>query len=72
MTPKPPRQVTLHLLTAFKVSPTGAVGCFATGNYFVTMDVDTTVADPTLTARIRDEGGATLLTWTLLRSELQD
>ncbi|MCA9622664.1 MAG: alkaline phosphatase family protein, partial [Myxococcales bacterium] len=48
------------------------LGCFATGNYFVTMDVDTTVADPTLTARIRDEGGATLLTWTLLRSELQD
>lgn len=31
LTPKPPRQVTLHLLTAFKVSPTGAVGCFATG-----------------------------------------
>ncbi len=31
LTPKPPKQVTLHLLYAFKVSPTGAVGSFATG-----------------------------------------
>jgi len=31
VSPKPPQQVTLHLLFAFKVSPTGAVGSFATG-----------------------------------------
>lgn len=31
VSPKPPKQVTLHLLFAFKVSPTGAVGSFATG-----------------------------------------
>jgi alkaline phosphatase D len=44
--------------------------CFADGNYFVTLDFDTTLADPTLLATIWDEAGNALSRWTILRSSL--
>ncbi len=37
---------------------------------FVTLSVDTTIADPLITARMRDEDGALLHSWTVRRSDL--
>ncbi len=46
------------------------VACYAAISY-VTVDVDTRLADPTLTATLRDVNGAERASWTLLRSELE-
>jgi hypothetical protein len=46
------------------------VACYAAISY-VTVDVDTRLADPPLTATIRDGSGAERASWTLLRSELE-
>jgi alkaline phosphatase D len=55
-------------------APTAAgatrLACTSGDNFFVEVDVDTSLADPTLTARIVDESGATRATWTLKRSSL--
>ena len=47
------------------------VACEDDGNFFVGLDIDTSVADPLLVATIFDEGGAELASWTILRSELE-
>jgi len=46
------------------------VACYAAISY-ITVDVDTRLADPTLTATIRDVNGTERASWTLLRSELE-
>jgi hypothetical protein len=46
------------------------LGCFDTGDYFVVLDLDTTLADPTLTATVRGVTGNLVQSWTILRSEL--
>lgn len=43
--------------------------CYS-GESFLTVDLDTAAADPTLTARLRDVGGETLEEWVVRRSEL--
>jgi len=45
--------------------------CYDDGNSFVTIDVDTTVADPTLTGRIHNEVGRVLYEWVVRKSELR-
>jgi alkaline phosphatase D len=47
------------------------LGCWNTGNYFITVEIDSTVADPTLVARVFDVAGVELESWTMLRSELE-
>ena len=44
--------------------------CFDSDTYFVGIDFDTTVSDPTLTATIVDLGGEAKATWTIAASEL--
>lgn len=46
------------------------LGCFETDDYFVTLDIDTTLSDPTLTATVRTLSGAAAQSWTIYRSEL--
>jgi alkaline phosphatase D len=45
--------------------------CGDSGRYFATLDVDTTLADPRVIARIHDEAGRELAAMTILRSELE-
>jgi len=45
--------------------------CGDAGRYFATLDVDTTLADPRVIARIHDETGRELAAMTILRSELE-
>ncbi len=47
------------------------VACVDDSDFFITVDVDTTVADPTLTARIVEVGGVTRGTLTVKRSDLE-
>ncbi len=47
------------------------VACFASGASFVTLDVDTTLEDPELTARIFDPAGTEHAVWTIHRSVLE-
>lgn len=44
--------------------------CFDDGHFFIGVTVDTTLADPALTAEIIDETGAPRATWTLHLSDL--
>lgn len=44
--------------------------CYDEGNAFVTLDIDTTLTDPALTASLVLEDGTVYATWTILRSEL--
>ena len=45
--------------------------CYDDGTSFIVVDIDTSVADPGLQARMIDDSGAELAAWTLLRSDLQ-
>lgn len=45
--------------------------CYDDGNSFVTLDVDTTGAEPTLTGRVHNQTGRVMHEWTVRRSELQ-
>lgn len=45
--------------------------CGDGGTYFATLEIDTTLADPRVVARIHDAAGAELAAMTLLRSELE-
>ena len=45
--------------------------CYDDGNSFVTIDVDTTMADPTLTGRIHNEVGRVVYEWVVRKSELR-
>ena len=45
--------------------------CHSGANYFIGLDIDPTVADPTLTAELWQVGGALLDTWTIRASELR-
>jgi len=47
------------------------LGCVDDSSLFVTMDIDTLAADPTLRAAIVDEFGDEQVVWTILASELQ-
>ncbi|MEQ1504882.1 MAG: alkaline phosphatase D family protein [Myxococcota bacterium] len=47
------------------------VTCFDDTVSFVTLDVDTTIPDPTLIASIRDVNGSVVYAWTILRSQLE-
>lgn len=54
--------------------PTGRaelIDCFDGGDFFVGLEIDTTLADPALEATIFDVGGDPLTQWTILRSELE-
>lgn len=44
--------------------------CYDDGPSFLSVDIDTTVADPTLTAVMRDATGGARATWTIRRSSL--
>ncbi len=44
--------------------------CYDTANSFITIDIDPSIADPTLTARVRGETGQVLYEATYLRSSL--
>jgi hypothetical protein len=46
--------------------------CGDSGNYFIDVTFDTRLADPTMTANLRDVNGAILETWTVLRSSLEN
>ncbi len=45
-------------------------GCWDSGNYFITVDADSTLPDPTLTATVWNEAGAALDSWVVALSEL--
>ena len=45
--------------------------CYDSGNSYVEVDIDPTLDDPTLTARILDQDGRERATWTILRSSLE-
>ena len=45
--------------------------CFDEDNYFVTVEVDTTLSDPKLDARIIAGDGTTKASWTIQASELR-
>ncbi len=47
------------------------LGCWNSGNYFITVSTDTTAPDPVIEARVFDEVGVELESWTLLLSELE-
>lgn len=47
------------------------IDCYDDGNSFVLVDVDTSLSDPELTARIVAEDGAIVASWTIARSELE-
>ncbi len=44
--------------------------CYNATDSFVTLDIDSSLDDPTLTARILDDGGRERATWTIRHSEL--
>ncbi|MCP4867897.1 MAG: hypothetical protein GY898_04190 [Proteobacteria bacterium] len=45
--------------------------CFNSSSYYITVDIDTTAPDPSLTATLWDESGSSLTDWTILRSSLE-
>ncbi len=46
------------------------LACFEGDNYFIGVEIDTTLADPTAAATIRDEAGSVLAEWVIPRSQL--
>ncbi len=46
--------------------------CYNTTNSFVTLDIDPTLSDPTLTAKILDDAGREQASWTIRHSELRN
>lgn len=54
--------------------PTGQaelLSCFGGSDYFIGVEIDTTLDDPELVATIYDVGGLALDSWTIVRSSLQ-
>ena len=47
------------------------VDCHDNEDYYVVVDIDTSVNDPSLSAEIRDQDGNLESSWSILRSELQ-
>lgn len=52
-------------------SDTDVVDCYDGGPSFVLLDIDTTLADPTVTATIYDDTGGVQATWLISLSDLQ-